>query len=163
MSNEPLYFCKKSCFPIALPEIFVFVGCLLLSALSLYLFIPLIDDSWVAWIFITLVIFSSFFFLYLFTSVILNLLKDKASKCYLYENCFYTQEGLKEKRESAFEIDYYEDVTVEQSLLGKTFNYGDVRIYFRPKTLTVYNCKRPYKLKKFIQDTYLCKEDFTEK
>lgn len=162
--EKPLYFCKKSFFVYSIQAyIIVSIICLALFGFIIFGVLSLRGDKYL-WtrIFLYIPLIGSLFaFLNNFFKAIQSIIENKTKKIYFYKNHYLIQKGLKEKEYFTSVIQYYSSIKIKQSLLGRLLNYGDIIIYFEPNYLRIGACKKPRALKKFIQKTYLSKEDFT--
>ena len=86
-----------------------------------------------------------------------------SSKVTFYKNYFVIKKGWLKTNYNEMSFTSYQNIRIEQKLLGKIFNYGYVRVKGHPHGLSLNGVKKPYKLKEFIVKNYPCKEDFTEK
>lgn len=160
--EKPLYIPKKAFFTgdvkynFLMMLVFIFT-----DGMEIWIFSDMDDWHW-KWLILIFIIGFSIASLYNFINFIIAVITRKKAKCYLYQDHYYLEKGLKEKESKTSAIYYYNNMKIYQTLMGKILNYGDVVIYFQPTTLTIIGCKKPYKLKKFIQKTYPSKEDFTE-
>lgn len=162
LSLPPLYICKKSNIGTSISEFFIFILIGAVSCYLCYIFWLLGSSNWRWLILVELIIFC-FWDLYNLIEIINNIRINKRFIGYFYKDYFFFQKGLKEKERMASYFNYYRKISIEQSFFGKIFNYGTVFLSFNSTNMTIHFCKKPYALKKFMQETYICKEDFTIK
>lgn len=103
--------------------------------------------------------FVGIFFVYIFIKGILGIIENMTAQYQLTEKQFIVDVGVVSKIYLEIDLSSIQGVYVEQTLLGRLFNYGDVYIA-TPSGTTNYCVKNPMELKRQIN---LIKEKTSEK
>ncbi len=84
--------------------------------------------------------------------IIIRILCLKAEKITFYEDKIVYETGILNKRKKSFAFTGVFSVDVNQSLVGRIFNYGDVNIDFVGKTDIETNyIQKPHELETFLE------------
>ncbi|MDE7095567.1 MAG: helix-turn-helix domain-containing protein, partial [Anaeroplasmataceae bacterium] len=141
-NDEPLYVCKKTFISFSFVLLTI---CLGIELSSFFAFLKVAKKIEQFDLIVNLVLI----FL-LLIGLIIAIGNKVSSKVTLYKDHFVMRKGWLKTNYTEMSFTSYQNIRIEQKLLGKIFNFGYVRVKGHPHGLTLKGVKNPYKLKEFI-------------